>query len=376
MHSLIIKMHNTAQQSIKWSLLHASLSVALELEDRISMLKEVFVIEEGVLQYHYSEDHTAADSDQAVLSSGLLSAIRDFSAQARSDVLQSFATENEYFLFTVCETSRRIIVGVFDRRAPQQVARESLERIKRIIQEANLPSGTGEIISRERKLELRSKIEIIGTQLFGHEGLVKYIEEILSNRTDIPLAFLVDSNDKTVLAHFARPRPLYNENQVREFLLLHSTIQTTLTKLGLDANYISFTVESADYAVSSCRGGRLLSVASGAMRTPTKNVESASYEMCYDSENAHVFNKDEAKSVSKSIIFDNGIIKHEKGEQLPSVARIFLSTLINNIDSFFRAINKRKFMTFEVRTGRDSPAILLIKRDGKDDGVLIEIYRL
>ncbi|MFW9919344.1 MAG: hypothetical protein ACFFED_07080, partial [Candidatus Thorarchaeota archaeon] len=93
------------------------------------MLKEVFVIEDGILQYHYSEDHRSDDSDQAVLSSGLLSAIRDFSAQARSDVLQSFATENEYFLFTVCDISKKIIGGVFDRRAPQQVARESLERM-------------------------------------------------------------------------------------------------------------------------------------------------------------------------------------------------------------------------------------------------------
>ncbi len=339
------------------------------------MLKEIFVIEEGVLQYHYSVDQTADDSDQAVLSSGLLSAIRDFSAQARSDVLQSFATENEYFLFTVCEMSRRIIVGVFDRRAPQQVARESLERIKKIVQEADLPSGTGEIISRERKLEIRIKIERIATQLFGREGLVKYIEEILSNRTDIPLAFLVDSNDKTVLAHFARPRPLYNDNQVREFLLLHSTIQTTLTKLGLDMNYLSFTVESSDYAVSSCRGGRLLSVASGAMRTPASDVESASFEMCYDSDNTQSLDKEQARTTSRSVIFENGIIKHEKGEQLPPVARIFLSTLINNIDSFFKAINKRKFSTFEVRTGKETPVVLSIKRDQKETGTLIEIYK-
>lgn len=338
------------------------------------MLKEVFVIEEGVLQYHYSEDQAADDNDQAVLSSGLLSAIRDFSAHARSDVLQSFSTENEYFLFTVCDASRRIIVGVFDRRAPQQVARESLERIKMIVQEANLPDETGEMISQERKLELRTKIERIATQLFGRDGLVKYIEEILSNRTDIPLAFLVDSNDKSVLAHFARPRQLYNESQVREFLLLHSTIQTTLTKLGLDMNYLSFTVQSSDYTVSSCRGGRLLSVASGAMRTQTRNVEAASFEMCYDSDSGQVLNVEQAKMVSKSIIFENGIIKYEKGEELPSIARIFLSTLINNIDSFFKAINKRKFSTFEVRTGRESPAVLVIRREEKSTGTMVEIY--
>ncbi|MFW9979931.1 MAG: hypothetical protein ACFFEJ_17745 [Candidatus Thorarchaeota archaeon] len=339
------------------------------------MLKEVFVIEDGILQYHYSEDHRSDDSDQAVLSSGLLSAIRDFSAQARSDVLQSFATENEYFLFTVCDISKKIIVGVFDRKAPQQVARESLERMKRIIQEADLPDHTGEVLSKEKKLDLRIKIDRIATQLFGREGLVKYIEEILAKRTDIPLAFLVDSNDKSVLAHFARPRPLYNDNQVREFLLLHSTIQTTLTKLGLDANYLSFTVESSDYAVSSCRGGRLLSVASGAMRTPTSNVEAAAFEMCYESDTVNHLDKSQARSVSKNIIFENGIIRNETGDQLPSVARIFLSTLINNIDSFFRVITKRKFLNFEVRAGKEEQSILVIRRDAKDTGIAIDIYR-
>ena len=77
------------------------------------MLKEVFVIEEGILQYHYSSDKDTDDSDDAVLSSGLLTAIRDFSQHARSDVLDSFSTETEYFLFTACPNSRRIIVGVF-----------------------------------------------------------------------------------------------------------------------------------------------------------------------------------------------------------------------------------------------------------------------
>jgi hypothetical protein len=342
------------------------------------MLKEVFVIQAGVLQYHYSVDQTADDSDQAVLSSGLLSALRDFSKHTRSDSLESFSTENEYFLFTVGSQSDQIIVAVFDRRAPTQVSSETLERVKGIIDAANLPSNTGQVISNEKKLDIRQRIERTSTQLFGKEGLGKYIEEILAERTDIPLAFLVDSNERKVLAHFARPQPLFNENQVSEFLLLHATLLTSLPKVGLDAEYRSFVIESSDYAVSSCRGGRLLSVASGAMRASPRDVEAAALQMCYDGEtDTESLNRVSATSTSECILFDNGIIKHEKGNPLPSAARVFLSTLVNNIDTFFKAVNRRKFASFEVRTSimQETAALLVIERSEGNPGVRVGVYR-
>ncbi len=328
------------------------------------MLKEIFVIEEGILQFHYSTDKSQDDSDNAVLSSGLLTAIRDFSQHARSDVLDSFSTETEYFLFTAFPTSRRIIVGVFDRRAPRQVAKDFLQRMVEIVKAADLPSGTGEMPSKEKKLELRQKIERVSTQLFGRDALAQYIQEILDGHTDIPLAFLVDSYDKTLLAHFARPSPLFKEKQVQEFLLLHSTLLSSLPKLGLDGEYESFLIESSDYVVSGCRGGRLLSIASGAMRTPAENVESVSYQMCFDLEaESPDYSSENAQILSKTQILKNGTERLEEGLPLPPSSRIFVSTLVNNIDNFFGAINRRKFTKFEVRAGKDPVKALRLEKN-------------
>ncbi|MHA1906584.1 MAG: hypothetical protein ACW98Y_04765 [Candidatus Thorarchaeota archaeon] len=336
------------------------------------MLKEVFVIEEGILQYHFNADKGTDDSDDAVLSSGLLTAIRDFSQHARSDVLDSFSTETEYFLFTAVPSSRRIIVGVFDRRTPMQVARDFLLRMIEVVEAAHLPSGTGEMPSSEKKLEIRQKIERIATQLFGRDALAQYIEEILEGRNDIPLAFLVDFYDKTLLAHFARPRPLFKEQQVQEFLLLHSTLLTSLPKLGIEGEYESFLIESQDYVVSGCRGGRLLSVASGAMKTPAENVESASYQMCYDLQaESPDYDSEVAQTISKGRILSDGSEKHEDGQPLPPTSRIFVSTLVNNIDSFFGAINRRKFSRFEVRSGKDPSKALVLKRSDSETGIEI-----
>ncbi|MHA2306466.1 MAG: hypothetical protein ACXACU_13865, partial [Candidatus Hodarchaeales archaeon] len=63
------------------------------------MLKEIFVIADGILYFHYSCDPSTLDSDETILSSALLTAIQSFSEQARTDALESFVMANEYFLF-------------------------------------------------------------------------------------------------------------------------------------------------------------------------------------------------------------------------------------------------------------------------------------
>jgi hypothetical protein len=340
------------------------------------MLKEVFVIEEGILQFHYSAEKETDDSDEAVLSSGLLTAIRDFSRHARSDVLDSFSTETEYFLFTSCPNSKRIIVGVFGRKAPMQVARDFLQRMIETVESADLPSGTGEMPSKVKKLALREKIERIATQLFGREALGQYIQEILDGRTDIPLAFLVDYYDKSLLAHFARPSPLFKEKQVQDFLLLHSTLLSSLPKFGIDGEYSSFLIESSDYVVSGCRGGRLLSIASGSMRTPAESVEAASYQMCYDLQTDNPeYSSDAARVISMGRILKDGSEKHEEGQPLPPSSRIFISTLVNNIDNFFGSINRRKFRRFEVRSGKDLVKALVLERDEKGSEIVTRIIQ-
>ncbi|MFW9907429.1 MAG: hypothetical protein ACFFEF_02535 [Candidatus Thorarchaeota archaeon] len=339
------------------------------------MLKEVFLIEQGILQFHYSKDMTTDESDQALLSSGLLTAIRDFSQHARSDVLESFSTENEYFLFTACPDSQRILVGVFDRKAPTQVAREALQRIAKIIQDANIPEYTGEVLNIEKRLEIRERIDRIATQLFGRDMLAKYIEEMLSERTDIPLAFMVDAYDKTLLAHFARPRPLFKESQVQDFLLLHSTILSSIPKLGLDSEYQSFRVESADYVVAACRAGRLISIASGAMRTPAEAVESATYQMCYDLDASHVREEEGekiGKTILKAALHEDGSERVLSGGALPTGARVFVSNLVKNIDSFFRGLTRRQFSLFKIRSGKDIIRELVITKDDGSKTITIE----
>ena len=125
------------------------------------MLKEIFVIDRSVLQFHYSSDRSTSDDDKAVLSSGFFSAIQDFSTHARSDALDSFSTENEYFLYLRIPDTDEVLVGVFGRKAPEAFAREAMEKIKQLFTGVPKPEVEGMQLAAEIKEELREKIDRI-----------------------------------------------------------------------------------------------------------------------------------------------------------------------------------------------------------------------
>lgn len=315
------------------------------------MLKEVFLIDSSVLQFHYSSNRATSDDDKAVLSSGFLSAIQDFSAHARADVLDSFSTENEYFLYLRIPETEEVLVGVFARRAPEAFAREAMEKIQQIFAEVQKPDINGMQLSPEIKENIRKKIDRVNIQLFSDEKLSTIVVELLEERGDIPLAFLVDSTTNSIITKFSRPRPLFKENQVREFLLVHSTLIKTLESLNISVTYSFLTIESEDYAVVACNGGRLLSVAGGAMRTPVDAVYDAATSICYaDAFDPSLNPPSSGKVVGTLTLQNDGSVVKKSGIEISPKAQIFLSSLVKNVDSTFKLMTRRPFSRFYAKT--------------------------
>jgi len=320
------------------------------------MIREIFLIDRSVLQFHYNSDESTSGDDKAVLSSGFFSAIQDFSTHARSDAIDSFSTENEYFLYLRFPDSEKVLVGVFDRKAPETFAREAMEKIKNLLIQVKMPDIDGKQLPLEKKTEIRQQITRINIQLFSDERLSTIIIDLLEDRSDIPLAFVINSSNNTLITSFSRPKPLFKESQVREFLLVHSTLKKTLENLEINPNYSYFVVETDDYAVVACNGGRLLSVASGAMRIPIANVYEAATSMCY----ADVFDPEIEHSIGGTPIgeltLQDGRVVSSSGKDLPMKAHIFISTLSKNVESLFRSLTRRPFTEFYVRIN-DEPSM-------------------
>ncbi|MFW9943797.1 MAG: hypothetical protein ACFFB7_02265 [Candidatus Sifarchaeia archaeon] len=339
------------------------------------MLKEVFVIDSGILLLHYNEDRSASESDQAVLSSGFMSAIRDFSRETRSEVVESLSTENEYILFTSSPETGVITAGVFDRRAPQSLATEALERIEDLIAGVEMPTA-GIQLDVEEKNKLRNEIERISAQLFGTDYLKTYVVEALDNRTDISLAFLIEAEKKNVIAKFARPMPIFREEQVREFLLAHSTLIRALSRLEIAERYAYFTLQSPEYTVASCWSGNLLSVTSGAMKASRGDVLEAAATVCYHTSPESLTKLNPSPTLlTHATLKGDGSIVHLQGTQLPSVGGVFLSTLLNNLDGFFKSVTRRGFERFEVLTKGHSTRELVLSKEDSQDGVTIKVLQ-
>ncbi|MGY5876437.1 MAG: hypothetical protein RTU30_11885 [Candidatus Thorarchaeota archaeon] len=338
------------------------------------MLKEIFLIDRSVLQFHYSSVRSSSEDDKALLSSGFLSAIQDFSEHARSDALDSFQTENEYFVFLPCPDTKRVLVGVFDKKAPEAFAREALNKIMDILNEVKMPEIEGMQLPREEKDVIWEKIDQIGIQLFSDDRLSSIVTDLLNERTDIPLAFLVDSSDSSVITSFSRPKPLYKENQVRDFLLVHSTLLKSFESLGVQESYTYFVIESDDYATVACNGGRLLSVASGAMRTPVEDVYDAATSICY----AEAFDTiteltQGGTKTGEYVLLSDGQVKHVSGTGFTPKANIFISSLAKNVESMFRSLTRRPFTKFFSRSKGSNSIAIQLNKDG--DEIMIELYK-
>ncbi|MHA2094514.1 MAG: hypothetical protein ACW98F_07795, partial [Candidatus Hodarchaeales archaeon] len=312
------------------------------------MLKEIFVIENGVLLFHYSSDPKKADSDESILSSGLLTAIQDFSEGARADALDSFSMENEFFLFTKFPNSHKTLVGVFEKHTPQALSRKSLIKIFTEIHEANLPDEGGFIeLNTPEKDKLKNHILKLSSQLFGTNEDVAYVNELLEKRTDIPLAILLDAIDKKVITNFARPKPLFKQQQVTDFFLLNSTLSKTIPRLGFKGECEYFCINTDEYVVASVFCGKKISIATGSMNSLEEDVLSVALEMCYFSSlNELTGSLGEESEFNSSILLHDGAIEHIKGNKLPGTASVFLLTLINNLNSFTKLLTRRRFVEF------------------------------
>ncbi|MBD3406082.1 MAG: hypothetical protein GF411_08160 [Candidatus Lokiarchaeota archaeon] len=337
------------------------------------MLKEVYLIEDGMLIYHYDIDTETSNSDQAVLSSGLMSAIRDFSEQTRSDALQSFSTESEFFQFIPCHEGKAVVVGVFEKQTSGKLASRILEKIQDILQHANIPEGQGEVMKKDEQERISNKIARLASQFFGSEIIGEYMENVLSSRTDVPLAFVVDIEEKKTLARFARPKPLFKPEQVREVLLAHSTIMRAISKLEIMESYEYLIMQSPNYSATICHNGKLLGVATGAIRISPKDLVKVTAEICYlDDTEANMEKIDDTHVVSKAILSKNGQLTHKKGKEFSSMAPVFFSTLLNNVEGVFRSLLRRAIQKCMIIQIEKTIQILRFERSNDGSHIIIE----
>ncbi len=340
------------------------------------MLKELFVIQVGNLIFHYSPEKSATFSDEAILSGGLLSAINSFIRDARSDIVDSFQTEHEYFLFSKLGKTDRVLIGVFERSDPEKIARMAIEKIHPLIAESKINKDLVVSTDDPEIAVLEKKIRLMTTQLFGTEGESIYIEELLEGRGDIQIGILVDVVQKKEITHYARPTPLYKKEQSQKALLLYSNLLQVLSRLKLAKSFSYFTISSKDYVVVGCLSGILYGIVTGVLQVPETQVLQVGANMCHHETINDLVNIYGAQQVkNKSILQANGSVIHQDGEMRLSTGGILLSTLNNNIGSLFKSLTRKKFSKFKAVTNEKEKIQLILNRKEFSDDFYLEIIQ-
>ncbi len=344
------------------------------------MLKEVFVLDSGILLFHYTADRAMADDDRAVLSGGLLSAIQDFSIHTRADALQSFFTENEYFLYARCPTDDRVLVGVFARSAPREYASEAMSRILEVVGGVQFPKG-GQQLSPESKEGLSRQIDRINAALFTPEAVVK--EEIarIAEEGKVVVGFAFRVPDGELIASFSRPRPLFKKDMVGDAALVHASLLGCLRTLGILDEYESFVMNVKDYTVAVVNCSPVVGVSVGPLTTPQADVFEAARRLCGGGATQRPQHSLEDGEVIGVLRLDNtGRIvgasgpRFSMGEQrLITRLNVFLSTLIKNLENLAKSLSRRSLDSFVSVVPGEVPHQVAI--ESQDSGYVVRLLR-
>lgn len=316
------------------------------------MVKEVFVIRYGSLIFYYSPHQSDEGLNQAILSSGLLDAVRSFTEEARDETIDSFSMKNEKILFRKLKVENTTLAVVFDNDVSDKLSQRMLLEIDSLINNSEFIKDLDSMTALENteKKVIGKKISELSNSMFLAENEEEYIIDLLTNRQDIPLGFLLNSETKECIGKFSRPKALFKDIFISEFSLLLSNITNVTNRIKFGDSYHCMTILSSEYSIASVFSGNKISLASSSLMTNLEDVLQAAFEMCKIKTNNPLSLISDKKEILKSSSFlsNNGNLSNIEGDALSPMFSAFFSALINNINRFFKLINKRDFEQFSI----------------------------
>lgn len=162
------------------------------------MLKEVYVLDNGVNIFHYSNDKNV-DETHYILSSGFLGAIQSFTEETRSSKIDFFASQDEFFIFDHLGDSDKEIVCIFENSIRHTIGRMVMKHVMNVVlQSPIMEIRGGMIISEGENEQLTDNIEKIANSLISIEYQVENARQIFESSDEITLLLIYDYRRKTV----------------------------------------------------------------------------------------------------------------------------------------------------------------------------------
>ncbi|MCE7736476.1 MAG: hypothetical protein GPJ54_16465 [Candidatus Heimdallarchaeota archaeon] len=227
------------------------------------MLKEIFVIEDGVNIFHFAPNSTSNNVDP-VLSSGFFSALQSFT-HSRSSEINSYSSESEIVIFKNIMSTNKNLVAIFSTKADEAYAERMLNRIEKIICKSKIMfqmnidhtgSTEGNKIKNriEKLLKLstsqKAQIELANKLFKSHDSDLLIIYDIKKRKSVLRKA------DNEIKKSFAN-----------ELIILDEALDALIQQLNLGEEYNFVTVETDNKHISIFKDDKKVTFAQGSSRS-------------------------------------------------------------------------------------------------------------
>lgn len=208
------------------------------------VLKEIFVIEDGINIFHYvrGDDDTRILTDP-VLTSGFLSALQSFTREARSGSINSYSSDSENVIFKKIENTNKQLIAIFSKNTDDQMAEALINQIDKILSRSKIMFEVNVDVSNTKEgKKIISKIE-------------KLIQQPTTQKTQIELATKLFDNSKVdfiAIYDFKKQKSLLKKQTgksnrqglSKHIFPLHDAITNFISQLNLGNEYSMVTASN------------------------------------------------------------------------------------------------------------------------------------
>lgn len=227
------------------------------------MLKEIFVIEDGINVFHYATNKSSNNVDP-VLTSGFLSALQSFTSHSRSSQINSYTSESELVIFKQIEDTNKNLVAIFSNKTDEVYAETMLNRIDKLISKSKIMFEINVDVTLTREGErIKKRIE----KLLLLSTSQKAQNEIASNLfKSHKLDFLSIYDVKKKKSNFRIAETEIKKSFANELVELDNEITNFVKQLNLGEDYNFVILESDNNRISFFKSENKVTFCKGSAR--------------------------------------------------------------------------------------------------------------
>jgi hypothetical protein len=335
-----------------WSI---DLFFKLQINISFTLFKEVYIINQGLNVFYYTylaNDNQDVDS---VLASGFLSAIESFSKETRESSVESFASENELFLFDHLEESFQLI-SVFDKYANLNAAKSIMQQIKNLVNIYNVPqkfSATHNVNDEEYQ-NLFDQLDELRLSTSSVETIAELAEDYFINNSSLNLIAVYSLENKKINYQGARPSALFKPTLLQDFDLINTTVDKIAQKFETET-YDIITIKSKNYCLSITKVLNSIIVVYGPESLGEEVINGSGLKIMNSISFDHFLKYYPSSFRSCWEISEIGNLKVISGETPISMAEIFFSSYLNAISQLYKKITSQNIEKSTIYLTQNDP---------------------